>query len=81
MGKADSRRTLELPLGIVGADEKRKRRCARLTEAFQKRAEGSERRWLAGLGAKPKQVGSAPARRPPRVLARVPGQGAANADL
>jgi hypothetical protein len=34
---------------------KRKRRFTRATEAFQKRAEGSERRWLAGLGGKPKR--------------------------
>ncbi len=35
---------------------KRKRRFARVTESFKKRAEASERRWLAGLGGvKPKR--------------------------
>ena len=37
-------------------DARRKRRLARATEAFQKRAAASERRWLAGLGGgKPKR--------------------------
>jgi hypothetical protein len=31
-------------------DAKRKRRFARVTEAFEKRAAASERSWLAGLG-------------------------------
>ena len=36
-------------------DAKRKRRFARATEAFQKRAEASERSWLAGVRGKPKR--------------------------
>ena len=45
-----------LVLDTDDRDAKRKRRFARATEAFQKRAEGSERRWLAGLGGgKPKR--------------------------
>ena len=51
MDAANPRRTVTIPMGVVGPDEKRKRRCSRVTEAFHKRAEGSERRWLAGLGA------------------------------
>ena len=47
--------TEQHPDGAVAAldthdlDAKRKRRLARATEAFKKRAEASERRWLAGL--------------------------------
>ena len=32
------------------AKRRRQRRLVRATEAFRKRAEASERRWLAGLG-------------------------------
>jgi len=45
-----------LALDADDRDAKRKRRFVRAAEAFQKRAEGSERRWLADLGAaKPKR--------------------------